>query len=137
MADLSITATQVLPGEDATIVSGVLGATVTTGMTLYLDRETTRYLAADANLTQASADAVGIALNGGGVGQSVRVQTEGTVILGAGAAPVLGTIYVVSGTPGGIAPAADLATGWWRTVLGVGDAGNSLALGINAFPVVA
>ena len=101
MADLTVTATQVLPGDDAVITNGRLGTTVTTGQMVYLDEDTKRYLLADANLTNRTADAVGIALNGGGLNQTVRVQTEGSVTIGAGAAPVVGTLYVVSATAGG------------------------------------
>jgi hypothetical protein len=136
MADLAITPTQVLPDDDAVFINGTLGATVTTGMALYQDRETTRFYPADANLTQQSSDVVGIAMNGGGPGQGVRVQTDGVVTLGAGAAPVKGVVYVLSATGGGICPVSDLAPGMWRTVIGVGDDLNTISLGIMAFPVL-
>jgi hypothetical protein len=50
------------------------------------------------------------------------------VIVGAGAAPAKGTVYVASGTPGGIAPAGDLVSGWHATILGVGDGVDGIDL---------
>lgn len=120
MADLTVTASQVLPGAGARFADGTAGVAVTAGQVVYQSTSDTMLLAdADAG-TPAAANGRGIALNGASIGQPVRIQTEGTITLGAGAAPVKGTIYVLSGTAGGICPAADLASGDRVTVLGVG-----------------
>lgn len=137
MAALTITPSQVIQGEDAKIAQGRLGATVTAGQPVYFDENTRRYYPADANTTLQGADVVGIPLNGGAAGQSVRIQTEGTITLGAGAAPVVGTVYVLGAIAAGdIVPAADLASGWYRTILGVGASDNTLVLGIFASGVL-
>lgn len=130
MTDLSITVAQVLPGSADTdvFVYGLAGATITAGQALYLDSVTSTYKPADANASQATAAVAGIATHGALTGQPIKLQTAGDITLGAGAAPVVSVLYVVSATPGGIAPAADLASGYYTTVLGVGIAGSKLRL---------
>lgn len=130
MADLTITASQVLAPTDGSgdFFQGIAGGTITAGQSCYLDSSTNTIKTADANASQASAAAKGIATHAALSGQPVRLQTGGYITLGAGAAPAVGTIYVVSGTAGGIAPAADLATGFYTTVLGVGASSNRLYL---------
>ena len=59
------------------------------------------------NLSLAAAKARGVSLHGALTNQPVRYQKGGKVIVGAGAAPAKGTIYVVSGTAGGIAGDVD------------------------------
>jgi hypothetical protein len=54
----------------------------------------------------------------------------GYLTLGAAAAPTVGIIYCVSATAGGIAPSADLTTGDYVTILGVGATTNRLAVDI-------
>lgn len=137
MADLAITATQVLPGTGARYADGTAGAAITAGQVCYQSTSDTMLLAdADAG-TPAAANARGIALNGAAIGQPVRIQTEGTITLGAAAAPVKGTVYVLSGTAGGIAPVADLAAGDRVTVIGVGGTtAGTLVMSIFASNVV-
>lgn len=130
MADLSITASQVLSGADADFYIGIAGATIVAGKAVYLDSISGKLLLADANGSIDSATARGIALHAASDGQPLKVQIAGSLTLGAGAAPVLSTIYIVSGTAGGIAPAADLASGWWTTVLGVGIGNNAIRVHI-------
>lgn len=120
MADLTITATQVLPSTGAQYVDGLAGVAITAGQACYKSTGDTILLAdADAG-SNAAANVQGIALNNAAAGQPVRLQSTGTIILGAAAAPVKGTIYVLSGGAGGIAPAADLAVADRVTIIGVG-----------------
>lgn len=130
MADLSITATQVVSGTDADFFLGTAGIAVTAGKCMYLDTVSGTLLLADANGSIDSAAARGIALHEAAAGQPLKVQIAGSLTLGAGAAPVLSTIYIASGTAGGIAPAADLASGWWTTILGVGIGNNAIRVHI-------
>jgi hypothetical protein len=133
MADLDLSAVaEVLPDTSGDIYSGIAGVAVTAGMAVYLNASTSKIAPADANLSLAAAAAIGIALNGAAPGQTVRVQRSGDVTLGATAAPAVGTVYVVSSNAGGIAPAADLGSAWYATVLGVGMAGSKLRLHVFA-----
>lgn len=133
MADLSVTATQVQPGTtDAQFAQGTAGATITAGQAVYLDAATSTLKLADCDLSAAAAAAVGIALHGAASGQPLKYQTSGTITIGAGAAPAVGTIYCLSATAGGICPSADLVTTNRATVLGVGAATNTIILKIHA-----
>lgn len=126
MADVSVTAAEVLPDSGSVLIDGILGATVTAGQTVYLDSSTSTYKLADANASALTSTVVGIAMNGGATGQYVRVCKSGT--LDPGFTVTVGTIYVQSATAGGIAPAADLATGYYTTILGVGITASQLRL---------
>lgn len=131
MADLSITATQVLGVGSYTSQVHDAGAAITAGQALYLDSSNDWQLA-DANVSATEAAAIGIALNGGGVGQPVKAITAGCVNLGAGAAAAAGEVYVVSATAGSIAADGDIGTGLYKTILGVGIGSNQVQLSINA-----
>ena len=132
MADFTITGSQVLPGgTGALFVDGVAGEAVTAGKSVYFDVATTSYMLADANASLATSAVRGIALHAAGIGQPIRVQTNGTVTIGAGAAIPVGAIVIQSATPGGLAPAADLATGMRTSVIGFGGAAGALILGLN------
>lgn len=134
MADLSITASQVLAPTDGSgnFAQYIAGATITAGQSVYLDSATNTVKLADANASQAAAAAVGIATHAALSGQPVRVMggRGGYITIGAGAAPAVGTIYVVSATAGGIAPHGDLATGAYTTILGVGASTNRIQLDV-------
>lgn len=127
MADISVTPASVVPVE-AIYVDGTAGETITAGMTCYLSTDS-KYYKADNNDTAAKAVVKGIALNGASLNQPIRIQTGGTITIGATVA--VGTIYVQSTTAGGIAPSADLATGNYVTILGVATTAAILKLGIN------
>jgi hypothetical protein len=129
MADLVITAANVVAGSNARKVAGILGATIAAGQTVYKDPTTGKYLLADNNSpTVAARTPDGIALNGGALNQPVTVQTGGDINVGA--ALTVGTPYFMSDTPGGICPLADLATGEFVTLLGIATAANNLKMGI-------
>ncbi len=133
MADLSITASQVLMGTidaGADFYVGIAAAAVTAGQSCYLTPSNTLDLA-DANVSTTTAAVKGIALHAALAGQPLKLQTAGDMTLGAGAAPVVGQVYIQSATPGGIAPNADAIAGWYKSVLGVGKTGNKL--GIHLF----
>jgi hypothetical protein len=131
MSDLSITASQVLPDDTGSQAFGTAGTTITAGQVVYLDSATNTWKLFDANDTAANTASPGIALNGASSGQPVKVQTSGSPVIGAGAAPSVGVVYVASATPGGIAPSADIVTGWRVAILGVGAATNAIKLSIS------
>jgi hypothetical protein len=134
MTDLAITATQVQGDQNLQYQKqGISTVTITPGQVLYYD-------SSDGKLKLASATAgggadpstpsiaVGISVNSTSPGQVVTYQYDGEITLGAGAAPAVGTVYCLSATAGGIAPVADLASGKYMTILGIGKTGNKLDL---------
>lgn len=126
MADETVVAAEVLVDSGTITTDGILGATVTAGQTVYLDSATNTYKLADANASATTAAVVGIALNGGGSGQPVKVAIGGT--MDPGFTVAVGEIYVQSANAGGIAPRADLASGWYTSVLGLGITASQLKL---------
>lgn len=130
MAELTITPAQVLSGADADFFQGIAGQAVTAGQTVYLDSLSNRLRLGDANGSQDSAEVVGIALHEAAAEQPLRIQTDGTLTLGAGAAPVVSTVYIAGGTPGGIAPVGDKIIGWYTSVLGVGGPNDTLRMSL-------
>lgn len=127
MAEVSITPANVLPGADADYYRGLAGATIVAGSPVYLDATTNRLMGADANASLETADVKGIALHAASAEQPLRIQTAGVITIGG--TVVLSTIYIL-GAAGGIAPAVDLASGWYTTILGVGISATQLRLGI-------
>ena len=86
---------------------------------------------ADADLSAEAAVANGIALSAAGSGQRVVIATNGAVV-DLGVALTVGAVYVLSANAGGIAPVADLASGWYTTILGVAVGAQTLKIEINA-----
>lgn len=125
MADVSVTATSVAVASDTVIERGFAGATITAGQTVYLSSSGT-WLLADANASATTANVQGIALNGAASGQPVAVAVGGS--LNPGFTVTVGAVYVLSATAGGIAPVADLATGWYTGIVGVGITASNLRL---------
>lgn len=131
MADLSITAASVLPGANAVIAQGRAGEAVTAGKVAYLDPTVKKWKLADSNSATAAAKvAGGIVLNGAALDQPVAIQTGGDITIGA--ALTAGAPLYLSETPGGIQPAADLATGENVCLLGLAKSTTVLALNIQA-----
>lgn len=129
MAALSITAANVVAGSNATRENGVAGASVTAGQAVYRDPTTRKYLLSDADAATAAANSVdGIALHGAAANQPLTIQRGGDINLGA--TLVVGTIYVLDSTAGGIAPASDLGSGEVAVVLGVATSASNLKLDI-------
>jgi hypothetical protein len=118
MADLTITPADVTPntatsGYTPVKATGVAGETITAGQSVYLNSTDNKIYKADANDTAAKAAAIGVALHGATANQPITYQTSGA--LNFGTILAAGKYYVVSATPGGIAPVADLTTGWYST----------------------
>jgi hypothetical protein len=125
MADLSVVAADVVEVSGVSKTTGIAGAAITAGQPVYRDATDGFKLKPCIDTGAATADAVGIALNSApGAGQPVTYATSGTIYLGVAAA--IGSIYVVSGTAGGIAPETDIGNDDYIKVLGVGDGTNLL-----------
>lgn len=108
MADLSITAANVVQGSDAKVESGVAGETITAGMAVYLKSSDGRLWKAVAT-SAAEADAKGIALHAALAGQPLAYQKGGSMNIG-GTTDKATTYMVSAAAAGGIAPQADLAS---------------------------
>jgi hypothetical protein len=126
MADLSITAGNVIAASTARKKSGTAGATITAGQIVHLSPTTSRYILSDADAVGVGdITEVAIALNGASDGQPLEVATFGDVTLGS--VLTAGTSYYLSPTAGGIAPVADLLTGDNVILLGVAKSATVLA----------
>lgn len=130
MADLSITAANVLAVTGAKKVNGIAGATIAQGKTLYLDAADSKYKLADCDsATVAARSTVAIALNAASDGQPLTVLTGGPVTIGATLTP--GTAYYQSPNPGGICPLADVLTGDTVTLIGIAISATVLQVDIQ------
>jgi len=130
MTDVSITAANVQKEAGTGFSEGVAGASVTAGQVLYEDATDSHKLKlADANASQATSRAVGIALHAAAAGQPLKYLREGPITIGA--TLVVGQVYIVSATPGGIAPVSDLATGWFTGILGIAIDADTLYVDIT------
>lgn len=126
-ADISITSTSVVPSSSAIPRKAIAGATITAGKLVYKSATDNKlYLADGDSATAAVRDVVGIAIVTAAAGTECTYVTEDPNLT-IGGTVVVGTIYVLSATAGGIAPAADLTTGWFTTVIGVGTTTGTIA----------
>lgn len=121
MADLTITASEVQPDTTGTIEYFIAAAAITPGQCVY--KNASGQMALSDNDLAGAKTVYGIALNTAAAGQTVGVQTKGTVTIGSSAA-VADTAYFLSSTAGGIMPAADIASGDTMIYLGTGQASD-------------
>lgn len=129
MAELSLTAANVLSGTDADYFIGTAGGSLTAGMAVYLDEIDNRLKAADANASLEAATVKGIVLQTASAGQRVKIQTSGQVTIGATVA--VGTTYVLgAGGSGGVAPNVDATSGWYKSIIGVAISATVIQLHI-------
>jgi hypothetical protein len=134
MADLTITAANVVAGSNTVRDDGTAGETVTAGKAVYKSSTTNKWMLADSNSATAEArKATGIALNGASLNQPVAVQKAGDITIGA--TLTAGTAYYLSDTAGGICPLADVGEGEYVCMLGLAKSTSILALNIQ-FPGV-
>jgi len=129
MADLSITATAVVPSSSAVKFYAKLGEAANGGQTVYLDSATNTYKLADGN-DSTKMPVAGILCGSGGTGQTVQAVssdpglTIGTHGLG------LGIPLFQSATAGGVCPFADISTGNKTTCLMVTNTTTTVSFGI-------
>jgi hypothetical protein len=108
----------VLAGAGADTENGTLGAAVTAGQALYKAAADGKWYLADNNAASAEVrQAKGIALNGGGAGQPVRVLKSGLCTIGG--TMTAGVAYYLSDTPGGICPVGDVGAGEYSCLIGM------------------
>lgn len=131
MADLTITAGNVVAGAAAKQEAGTAGATITAGLVVYLDTADNRYKIADSDSATALARVPrGIALNGASAGQPLAIARSGDVTIGATMTP--GVMYYLSDEPGGIAPFADLGAGDFPVTVGLAKTAAILTVNFAA-----
>lgn len=131
MADVTVTAAEVLPTATTEFATGTAGETITAGEPLYKKSADSDALwKCDAD-TSAESDCVGIALCSGGDGQQLVYATGGSIDPGFTA--VVGEAYAVSATVGRIAPVSDITTtDDFVTFLGIATTAANLKLSIFA-----
>jgi hypothetical protein len=127
MADLVITAANVLEGTQARKQTKAAGASITQGMSVYVDGSD-QLQPAQKGVDAATAAAVGIALGAGEAGQPVTYQSGGEMDVGA--TLTVGETYVVGAAGGGIAPIGDVIATEFATILGVATAAGVLKMGV-------
>lgn len=130
MADISITAANVLKGSNAVVEAGTAGGTITAGQVVYKDADDGRYKLADCDsATVAAKSPRGVALNGASNGQPLSIARSGDVTIGG--TLTAGTAYYLSPVAGGIAPLADVASGDNVVLLGLAKTTAILSLDIQ------
>lgn len=129
MADLSITPGSVLPGTNNTSRAEYnFAATVTAGQVVYLNASNLWALAdMNAGLGTGVNDVIGIALNGGSVGQPAKVDVLDLNGITIGATVVNGTSYYLSDTAGGISNTLP-TTNDYPVFLGLGSGTTKIVL---------
>jgi hypothetical protein len=129
MADLSVTAANVVPQAGASIVYGTAGETIAAGKVVYL-ASTGLWMLADNNAAAALRTPGGIALTSSSLNQPIVVCDRGPVAFGA--IFTAGLAYYLSATAGGICPVADVTTGMTVSALGIATTTSILNININA-----
>lgn len=138
MADLTVTAANVLASTQAQPILGTAGATVTAGQVGYRDDSDLdsygrgKWKLADANGgSTAIKTAQGIFLNGAASGQPVRLCDSDPDFTHGLTGVVAGDIIILSATAGALAPAADLASGMRANVVMVATSATKAVLRIT------
>lgn len=130
MTDLVITAANVVAGANSANVTGIAGEAITAGKAVYLASATKKWMLADSNSATAEVrQATGIALNGASANQPVSVHKSGDITIGA--TLTAGAAYMLSDTPGGICPVADVGAGEYVCQLGLAKSTSVLAIDIQ------
>lgn len=128
MADLSPVAASVVATSGYSYIDVVAGASIVRGNLCYLNASNQAALVqADGTVTEATI--AGVALNDAATGQPIRLQTGGSITIGATVAK--GTLYGASATAGAIAPSTDIVTtGYYRSILGIASTTGIITLNI-------
>jgi hypothetical protein len=129
MADISVTAGNVVSGSNAVTENGFAGAAITAGQMVYRDAAGL-YQLADSNGAAALRVPRGVALNSAGANQPLAIQRSGDITIGG--TLTAGVTYYLSDTPGGICALADVGSGEYACIVGIAKSTSVLAIGINA-----
>lgn len=128
MADYSVTAANVLASGQARKETGVAGAAVTAGQPVYKEAATGLFKLLDVNSATAEAQVYyGIALHAAASSQPLTVVIDDPDFT-PGCTMTKGDRLFGSGNAGGIAPSADVASGWNVQILGVAKSTTKMVL---------
>lgn len=130
MADITITAANVVPSAAALArrKCAVAGATIAAGNIIYLDTAASNVAKlADANGASALIRTpVGMAINSASTGQPVEyIDYDDALVIGTHGVTI-NTGILLSATAGGLAPVADLTTGWYGAMLAIAKTTTSI-----------
>jgi hypothetical protein len=117
-ADLSITASSLVPSSKAKFANGIAGATITGGQAVSVSKSSGKYVLADANDDDLS-NVAGIAAHGASANQPLAIITEDPECTLGATLSMSAPIYVLSSTAGGIAPAADVGDTEYPVIIGI------------------
>lgn len=130
MADVAITAANVVKGTGAVTKQVTYGATITQGMVLYEKAADSEWYPVDADDAITAYTPLGIALTAGANGQPGIVQIAGEITVGG--TLVAGSAYYCSATTAG-SFAADLpAAGDYSTLVGIAKTTAIMILALTA-----
>lgn len=132
MTDLTISASSVLPGSNASLGEKTAGEAIDAGEVVYHDSSAKTLKLADNDAGTTGAEIrkpVGIAVNSAAAGQPCKYVKEGDITLGS--VLTAGTDYYLSGNAGKICPRADVAAGDDVVLLGLAKSATVLALDIQ------
>lgn len=128
MADIAVTAANVIGTASANGAVGIAGEAIVQGQALYLKASDSKLWKA-INTATASAVVVGVALNCASAGQPVKYQSSGDITIGG--TVVVGETYLLSDTAGGIGPVADILTTQKVSLIGFGKSATVLTIALN------
>lgn len=109
-ADVTVTAANFQPGAGAKFHTGIAGASITAGQLIAISPSTGRFVLADANDVNLC-QVIGISAHASINGQPLAVVWYADNLICGASLSMTNPVYVLSGTPGGIAPTADLSAG--------------------------
>lgn len=126
MADLTITAANVVVPGRASRRRGTAGAAIFAGEICFLDPADRRYKLADADASfMTGVTEIAMALNSASANQPIELAAIGDINMGS--VFTAGTSYYLSATPGKIAPRADLGVGDRVILLGIAKSATQIA----------
>ena len=130
MADYSVTSSAVLAADNAVKESALAGETITAGKAVY-KASNKKWMLADSNsATVAAKTATGIALNSASLNQPLTVAKSGDITMNA--VLTAGAAVMLSDTPGGLCPDADVGAGENVCQIGIAKSTTVLAVRITA-----
>jgi len=131
MADLSVTAANVVGVSDIHTEKVTAGATITAGCPVYKDTsDSNKAKLTDCDASDAASVCNGIATHAALDEQPLVIQTQG--VINVGATLTVGEVYMASGTAGKIAPHGDFTTGDRATIIGIAETAANLRLHIRS-----